>query len=155
MPMASDVASRDHYLTLALFSRRIIEALRDVVVNGNRTRLKAALPEAIESLRIAKAGQRHVSSSRRAIRNYEQVRTITELLPGEHDRRNMIQTLKSLQREMREAEQKQAALTAMKFFFAIEYTALRNYRHPSPHTRRTSRGLCRTQATTSATQPRF
>jgi hypothetical protein len=28
--MASDVAARDNYLTLALFSRRIIEALKDV-----------------------------------------------------------------------------------------------------------------------------
>lgn len=51
--MASDVASRDHYLTLALFSRRIIEALRELIRSGKRERLRAVLPAAIESLEAA------------------------------------------------------------------------------------------------------
>lgn len=145
--MASDIASRDQYLTLALFSRRIIEALRDVVVSGKRKRLQIALPDAIESLQVATDRQHAIAATRRAVRSYEQVRTISELFPSENDRRGMINTLKSLQGKMAEPEQKEAALKAMEFFYAIENRALRNYRHPSPNDRRTRRRLCLNQAT--------
>src|SRR5689334_8164257 len=56
--MASDVAARDNYLTLALFSRRIIEALKDLVLKKKRDRLKSALPAAIESLEAATDSRR-------------------------------------------------------------------------------------------------
>jgi hypothetical protein len=145
--MGSDIVSRDHYLTLALFSRRILEALRDVVTTGNENRLKTALPEAIDSLQAATDPSHISGTARRALRSYEQARTINEVLPSEQERRDMIRTLKSLQRDLQPPKRRQAAIEAMKFFYAVENSALRNYRHPSPAARRTTRGLCLIQST--------
>ena len=129
--MASDVAARDNYLTLALFSRRTIEALKEFVQKGNRGRLATALPAAIESLQAATDSHQHLTGyGLRVARSYDQVRTINELFPAEQ-RIGMIETLKSLLEEAAQ-DPKAEALEAIKFFFAIENRALRNYRHPSP-----------------------
>src|SRR6266849_10345145 len=94
--MASDVAARDNYLTLALFSRRIIEALKDLVQKGNRERLHSALPAAIESLQAATDSRQPLTGyGLRVARSYDQVRTINELFP-ENQRLGMIETLKSI-----------------------------------------------------------
>jgi hypothetical protein len=140
--MASDIASRDHYLTLALFSRRIIEALRELVRSGKRERLRSALPAAIDSLHAATDSSRPLSGyGLRVVRSYDQVRTINELF-AKRDRLGMINTLRALQGNIRRAEQREKALEAIQFFYAIENRALRNYRHPSPRAARSRRGLC-------------
>lgn len=136
----ADIASRDHYLTLALFSRRIIEALRDFVRDGKRKRLDAALPAAIESLQAATENKRPSGYGLRVMRRYDQVRTINDLFPKE-DRTKMIKTLKSLETKgVKDAQQKEAATAAIFFFYAIENRALRNYRHPSRPSRAASIG---------------
>jgi hypothetical protein len=130
--MASDVASRDQYLTLALFSRRIIEALREFSKSGKRTRLKSALPAAIDSLRAATGTHHPTGYGIRVTRRYDQVRTINELFPDERVRTKMIKTLQKLEADGTSDDQKAAASDAVHFFYAIENRALRNYRHPSP-----------------------
>jgi hypothetical protein len=130
--MASDVASRDQYLTLALFSRRIIEALREFSKSGKRTRLKSALPAAIDSLRAATGTHYPTGYGIRVTRRYDQVRTINELFPDERVRTKMIKTLQKLESDGISEAQKEAAREAVYFFYAIENRALRNYRHPSP-----------------------
>jgi len=136
--VASDVASRDHYLTLALFSRRIIEALRELVRNGKREQLENALPQAIDSLQAATDSRQLKGYGLRVVRSYDQVRTINELFPNKQDRVTMINTLKSLQEDIDPTSRKAAALRAIQFFYAIENRALRNYRHPSPRAARAS-----------------
>ena len=129
--MASDVAARDNYLTLALFSRRTIEALKEFVQKGTRERLMSALPAAIESLQAATDSRHHLTGhGLRVARSYDQVRTINELFPAK-ERLEMITTLQSL---LDDAAQhtKEEALQAIRFFYTIENRALRNYRHPSP-----------------------
>lgn len=138
--MASDVASRDHYLTLALFSRRLIEALRDQVRNGNSLRLQNALPSAIESLQAATDSRHLTGYGVRVVRSYDQVRTINELFPKKQDRVGMIKTLKTLQGNLSPDAKKEAAMKAIHFFSAIENRALRNYRHPSPRAARAVAG---------------
>lgn len=128
--MASDVAARDNYLTLALFSRRIIEALKDLIKKGARERLQSALPAAIESLQAATDSRQHLTGyGLRVARSYDQVRTINELFP-ESERLGMIGTLKSLLDNP--TPNPEEAAHAIKFFYTIENRALRNYRHPSP-----------------------
>ncbi len=76
MDEAQDIASREHLsLTLALFSRRIIEALRgNSPRSGKRAPTKErALPVAIESLRAATGAHhptryRHSGESRGMIK---------------------------------------------------------------------------------------
>ena len=131
--MASDIA-RDHYLTLALFSRRIIEALREFSRSGKRARLKAALPEAIESLQATTGAHHPTGYGIRVRRRYDQVRTITELFPDDA-RTKMIKKLRALENGDDSDAQKKAANDAALFFYAIENRALRNYRHPSPRSR--------------------
>jgi hypothetical protein len=129
--VASDIASRDHYLTLALFSRRIIEALREFSKSGRRARLKSALPSAIESLQAATSTYHSTGYGIRVTRRYDQVRTINELFPDRRDRTKMIKTLRKLESDGNSETQKKAANEAVYFFYAIENRALRNYRHPS------------------------
>jgi len=132
--MASDVASRDQYLTFALFSRSIIEALKELVQQGKRERLQTALPAAIDSLQAATDSRHHHLSGYglRVARSYDQIRTINDLF-SQAERLSMINTLKSLQEDGAGAgDAKQEALDAIKFFYTIENRALRNYRHPSP-----------------------
>jgi hypothetical protein len=129
--MASDVAARDNYLTLALFSRRTIEALKEFIQKGSRGRLSTALPAAIESLQAATDSRKNhlTGQGLRVARSYDQVRTINELFPVK-ERQEMIATLKSLLEEGAE-NPKVEALQAIKFFYTIENRALRNYRHPA------------------------
>jgi len=138
--------SRSQYLSLALFSRRIIDALLDLVRNGSREKLGRALPDAIESLEAATDSRNAALSpvASRIVTSYDQVRTIDELFPPE-DRREMILTLKALETANPDlGVQRDSALRAIEFFYKIESRALRNSRHPSARISRVTRGLCPT-----------
>lgn len=127
--MATDVAARDNYLTLALFSRRVIEALKELVQKGTSERLDSALPAAIESLEATT--DRPISGyGLRVARSYDQVRTINEL-SSKQVRIEMIELLKALQDKTAANTKKEDAIKAIKFFYAIENRALQNYRHPA------------------------
>ncbi len=142
--MATFHDSRSQYLSLALFSRQIIDALLDLVRSGSRERLGKALPDAIESLEAATDSRNAALSpaASRIVTSYDQVRTIDDLFPQE-DRRHMIQTLKALETVNPNLdEQRNSALRAIEFFYKIENRALRNSRHPSPRASRVARGLC-------------
>jgi hypothetical protein len=132
--MAPAPVSRDNYLTLALFSRNVIDGLRDLVESGKRRRqLNEVLPEAIESLQAATDGQQGSlkGGGLKMVQNYDQVRTINEVFPKKQDRNQMIRTLKALQTGGQPTSQRDAAIRAIEFFYAIENRALRNYRHLS------------------------
>jgi hypothetical protein len=145
--MATFHDSRSQYLSLALLSRQIIDALLDLVRSGNREKLGKALPDAIESLEAATDSRNAALSATasRIVTSYEQVRTIDELFPPEN-RRQMIQTLRALETADPDLEeQRKRALQGIEFFYRIENRALRNSRHPSPKATRAVRGLCLTQ----------
>jgi hypothetical protein len=131
--MASNVAARDNYLTLALLSRRIIEALKDLVIRNERDRLNTALPAAIESLQAA-TNSRYLSGyGLRVARSYDQVRTINELFTKDA-RTEMIAVLNALL-ENKSPNANEEALKAIEFFRTLESRALQNYRHPAPRAR--------------------
>ncbi len=130
--MAPAPVSRDNYLTLALFSRNVIDGLRDFVESGRHRRpLREILPEAIESLQAATDGQQgHLKGDGlKMVQNYDQVRAINDVFPKKQDRNRMIKILKGLQVGDPRTDQKGAAMEAIVFFYAIENRALRNYRH--------------------------
>jgi len=143
--MATFHDSQPQYLSLALFSRQIIDALLDLVRSGNREKLGRALPDAIDSLEAATDSRNAAALSpaaSRIVASYDQVRMIDELFPQEA-RRQMIQTLKALEVPDPDLEeQRTGALRAIEFFYKIENRALRNSRHPSPRVGRVTRGLC-------------
>lgn len=142
--MATFHDSQSQYLSLALFSRQIIEALLELVRNGSREKLVRTLPDAIHSLEAA-TDSRNVALSTigsRIVTSYDQVRTIDELFPLE-DRRQMIQTLKTLETTNADLmAQRASAMQALEFFYRIENRALRNSRYPAPRAPRARRGLC-------------
>src|SRR5713101_5708731 len=97
--MAPAPVSGDNYLTLALFSRNVIDGLRDFVESGKRRQqFQEVLPEAIESLQAATDGQQgHLrGDGLKMVQNYDQVRTINDVFPKKQDRNRMIRTLKAL-----------------------------------------------------------
>jgi pyruvate-formate lyase len=132
--MSPSPVSRDNYLTLALFSRNVIDGLRDLVESGKRRRqFTDILPEAIESLQAATDGQQQNlrGDALSIVQNYDQVRTIAEVFPRKQDRNRMIKTLKALKTGTVNANKQSAAMEAIHFFYAIENRALRNYRNLS------------------------
>jgi hypothetical protein len=129
--MALDASARDNYLTLALFSRRVIEALKELVQKGKRERLNTALPDAIQSLEAVTDSRHLTGYGLRVARSYDQVRTINELFPKQ-DRIDMIAVLRALQADNSTHTAKAEALKAINFFYMIENRALQNYRHPAP-----------------------
>lgn len=144
--MATSNDSRSQYLSLALFSRQIIDALLDLIRHGNREKLARTLPDAIESLQAATDSRNAALSPAvsRIVSSYDQIRTIDDLFPPE-DRRRMIGTLQALETANPDpGEQRASALRAVEFFYKIENRALRNSRHPSPRAPRGTRGLCLT-----------
>ena len=141
MPYASE--SRSQYLTLALFSRQIIEALLDLVRTGGREKLASALPNAIQSLQAATDSRNAALSpvTARIATSYDQVRTIDELFPQDA-RRGMIQTLEALgQKSTDRQAEKEQALEAIRFFYKIENRALRSSRQSATRSRGVKR-LC-------------
>jgi hypothetical protein len=131
--MAPGPVSRDSYLTLALFSRNVIDGLRDLVESGKRRKqFLSVLPEAIHSLQAATDGQQRSirGDALRIVQNYDQVKTINEVFPKKQDRNKMIRTLKALHAGSSHS-QHVAAMEAIRFFYAIENRALRNYRNLS------------------------
>jgi len=142
MPHGSD--SRSQYISLALFSRQIIEALLEFVRSGSRDKLATALPNAIESLQAATDSRNAALSpvTSRITTSYDQVRTIDELFPDEN-RRGMIRTLEALKSTEADAElQKASAIEAIRFFHTIENRALRNARQRATRASRVTHGLC-------------
>jgi hypothetical protein len=146
MPQGSD--SRSQYLSLALFSRQIIDALLDMVRSGNHAKLEKALPSAIESLKAATDSRAAALTSvvaSRVMTSYDQVRTIDDLFPPAA-RRSMIETLEALGAgDADPASQNKRALEAIRFFHRIENRALRNSRHSSPRPPHAPRALCPVQ----------
>ena len=123
--------ARMKYLSLALFAQKIIDALIEYVDEGSTEKLDACAPEAITSLKAVLSSQ-PTASRTRAIRYYEQVRTINEIEPDKNEWRHVIQMLERLLEAGRvpRAQKVRNAKEAIRFFHKIENQALLNCNRP-------------------------
>ena len=79
--MPTDLQDRTQYLSLALFSQKVISALMEYVDENKSGSLKPSLDEALISLTSIQAKRPSVLSQRRvaAFTSYEHLRTLEEV----------------------------------------------------------------------------
>ena len=86
-----DLQDRAQYLSLALFSQKIVSALMEYVDEGKNEKLKPSLNDALDWLHSTQT-KRPLSPSRRRALAYEHLRTLDEVWSSK-DRANAIRMM--------------------------------------------------------------
>jgi hypothetical protein len=140
MPM--DQQDRAQYLSLALFSQKIISALMDYVDENKKANLKASLDEALVSLRNARM-KRPVSRPRSAaaLTSYEHLRTLEEVWSPK-ERADAIRMIQAILRAPEQPKTKHVANKLIDLFSKLQNQALWNFEQPKPVSPKVMRRLC-------------
>jgi hypothetical protein len=134
MEMIADAEVRERYLSLALDSRKIIDALVVFVEDGRRVPdLEPSLQDAVESLRRA-SGEHNIFSPLRTelgLEHYEQIRMVDEVSGSVDKQKSIISKLSNVLAANADPElQKSSAFDAIDFFYVLERRALHHYSQP-------------------------
>jgi hypothetical protein len=141
---AMDLQDRAQYLTLALFSQRIVSALMEYVDEDKRERLKPSLDEALVSLRSLQTKRPSAPSERRvvAFTSYEHLRTLDEVW-SPRDRANAVRMVQAILRAPRNPKTKPIANDLIDLFSKLQDQALWNFEQPKPVSTKVMQRLCR------------
>lgn len=137
-----DLQDRAQYLSLALFSQRIVSALMEYVDENRSAKLKAPLSEALSSLAYAK---RPTASSQRkvaAFASYEHLRTLEEVWT-ETDRGRAVRMIRIVLRDPGNPKAKDTANKLIDLFSNLQNQALWNFEQPKPVSPRVMQRLCK------------
>ena len=139
MPM--DLQDRAQYLSLALFSQKLVSVLMDYVDENKRGQLRPSLNEALESLlqtkRPSLASQRRVA----AFNSYEHLRTLDEGWSAK-ERAEAIRMIRAILRAPKDAKTKRVADKLINLFSKLQNQALWNFEQPKPVSPKVMRRLC-------------
>ena len=128
-----DLQDRAQYLSLALFSQKIVSALMEYVDENKREKLKPSLDEALVSLRSIQTKRPSPASERRvaAFTSYEHLRTLEEVWSAK-DRTNAIRMMQAVLRAPRNPKTKPVANNLIDLFSKLQDQALWNFEQPKP-----------------------
>jgi hypothetical protein len=136
-----DLQDRAQYLSLALFSQKVVSALMEYVDENKSERLKISLSEALDSLLQAKhpslASQRRVA----AFTSYEHLRTLEEVWSAA-DRAKAIRKMRAVLRAPKNPKTKAIANELIVLFSELQNQALWNFEQPKPVSPRVMQRLC-------------
>jgi len=136
-----DLQDRAQYLSLALFSQKVVSALMEYVDENKSERLKISLSEALDSLLQAKhpslASQRRVA----AFTSYEHLRTLEEVWSAA-DRAKAIRKMRAVLRAPKNPKTKAIANELIDLFSELQNQALWNFEQPKPVSPRVMQRLC-------------
>ncbi len=136
-----DLQDRAQYLSLALFSQKVVSALMEYVDENKSARLKPSLAEALDSLLHAKRPS--VSSQRKvvAFTSYEHLRTLEEVWSAA-DRGKAIRMMRVVLRAPKNPKTKAVANELIQLFAQLQNQALWNFEQPKPMSPRVMQRLC-------------
>jgi hypothetical protein len=136
-----DIQDRAQYLSLALFSQKMISALMEYVDENKSKRLKPSLEEALYSL--VQAQHPSVSSQRRvaAFTSYEHLRTLEEVWSAK-DRAKAIQMIRKVLSAPKNPKTKAVANELILLFSKLQDQALWNFEQPKPVSPNVMMRLC-------------
>ena len=139
-----DLQDRAQYLSLALFSQKIVSVLMDFVDENKREKLKPSLEEALASLRSIQTKASSHAAQRRvaAFTSYEHLRTLEEVWSSK-DRANAIRMMQAILRAPRNPKTKPVADDLIDLFSKLQDQALWNFEQPKPVSARVLQRLCR------------
>lgn len=140
----TDLQDRAQYLSLALFSQKVISALMDYVDKDKQGTLKPSLDEALASLRSVQAKHPSTAAQRRvaAFRSYEHLRTLEEVW-SRKERADAIKMISAILRGTpKKSKTKGIAEKLIKLFSKLQDQALWNFEQPKPVPPRVMQRLC-------------
>jgi hypothetical protein len=136
-----DLQNRAQYLSLALFSQKVISALMEYVDEDKRVRLKPSLKEALVSLqhskRLPSPSQRKVA----AFTSYEHLRTLEEVWSSKR-RDKAMRMMRVVLHAPKSPKTKTAANELIGLFSDLQNQALWNFEQPKPVSRKVMQRLC-------------
>jgi len=138
-----DLQDRAQYLSLALFSQKMVSALMEYVDENKTARLKPSLAEALDSLQHAHAKRTSVPSRHRvaAFTSYEHLRTLEEVWkPKKRD--EAIRMMRVVLRAPRNPKAKAVANKLIDLFSELQNQALWNFEQPKPVSQKVMTRLC-------------
>jgi hypothetical protein len=139
-----DLQDRAQYLSLALFSQKVVSALMEYVDENKKEKLKPSLDEALVSLRSIQTKRPSAPSERRvvAFASYEHLRTLDEVWSPK-DRANAIRMVQAILRAPKNPKTKPVANDLIDLFSKLQDQALWNFEQPRPVSPRVMTRLCR------------
>jgi len=135
-----DLQNRAQYLSLALFSQKVVSALMEYVDESKSARLETSLQEALASLQHSKRpspSQKKVA----AFASYEQLRTLEEIWSTK-GRNRAIRMMKAVLRAPKDPKTKKTANDLIGLFSNLQNQALWNFEQPKPVSRKVVQRLC-------------
>ena len=136
-----DLQDRAQYLSLALFSQKVVSALMEYVDENKTGKLKPSLEEALYSL--ANTRRSTVASGQRiaAFTSYEHLRTLAEVW-GPKDRAKAIRMIRRVLTAPKNPRAKATANELIQLFSDLQNQALWNFEQPKPVSPRVMSRLC-------------
>ncbi len=137
----TDLQDRAQYLSLALFSQKIVSALMEYADEDKNEKLKPSLNEALVSLRVTQT--KRPSAERRvvAFTSYEHLRTLEEVWTA-RDRANAIRMMEAILRAPGNPKTKLMANDLIDLFSKLQDQALWNFEQPKPVSQKVMQRLC-------------
>lgn len=139
MPM--DLQDRAQYLSLALFSQKVVSALMEYVDENKNGKLRPSLAEALDSLLQTKRPS--VNSQRKvaAFTTYEHLRTLEEVWSA-RERAEAIRVIRAILRTPKDPKTKRVANRLIDLFSKLQNQALWNFEQPKPVSPKVMTRLC-------------
>ena|SRR5579872_4684620 len=136
-----DLQDRAQYLSLALFSQKVVSALMEYVDENKSGKLRSSLVEALDSL--AQTRRSSASSERRvaAFTSYEHLRTLEEVWSAK-DRTKAIRMMRKVLNAPRNPKTKVVANELIGLFSELQNQALWNFEQPKPVSPKIMQRLC-------------
>jgi len=138
-----DLQDRAQYLSLALFSQKVVSALMEYVDEDKNDKLRPSLNEALASLRSTQTKRALPRSQRGALAftSYEHLRTLDEVWSSK-DRANAIRMMQAILRAPRSRKTKPVANNLIDLFSKLQDQALWNFEQPKPVSQKVMQRLC-------------
>lgn len=137
---AAELQDRSQYLSLALFSQKVISVLMEYIDENKSAKLKSALEESLNLL--LQTEQPSLRKRRNAaFSSYEHLRTLDEVW-SPRERVEATKIVKSLLRAPKDQKSKSAAERLILLFSKLQDQALWNFEQPKPVSQKVMRRLC-------------
>jgi len=135
-----DFQDRAQYLSLALFSQKVVSALMEYVDENKGKELESSLAEALDSL--VHSGRSPASSQKvAAFSSYEQLRTLEEVWSNK-DRLKAIRMIRKVMSAPKDPKTKALANELIELFSELQNQALWNFEQPKPVSQKVMTRLC-------------
>jgi hypothetical protein len=137
----TDLQNRAQYLSLALFSQKVLAVLMAYVDENKSARLKPSLKEALNALKHAKNPSAFSGRGAIAFTSYEHLRTLEEVW-GPKERSKAIRMIGTVLNAPKKPKTKDAANKLIQLFSQLQNQALWNFEQPKPVSQRVMTRLC-------------